>query len=137
MDLSYVPGLNASLNAASAVFLVMGYVFIRQRFVKAHIMAMLIACCTSLLFLVSYLYYHYHQGATPFQGQGIIRTVYFTILVSHTVLALVMAPLVVITLVCGLRGNFYKHVRVARWTFPIWLYVSVTGVVVYWMLYRL
>jgi len=137
MDLSKLPALNASLNAMSALFLVMGYAFIRQRAMKAHAMCMVTACCTSTLFLVSYLYYHAHHGSTPFTHQGLIRRVYFGILISHTILAVVIVPLAVRTLVLGLLGRFDRHARVARITFPLWLYVSVTGVVIYWMLYQL
>ena len=98
---------------------------------------MLSACVTSVLFLISYLIYHYFVGSVPFKGMGWIRTVYFSILISHVILAAAIIPLAMITLVRALRGNFERHKRIARWTFPIWLYVSVTGVIVYWMLYRL
>jgi len=98
---------------------------------------MLSACVTSALFLISYLIYHYFVGSVPFKGVGWIRTVYFSVLISHVILAAAIIPLAMITLVRALRGNFERHKRIARWTFPIWLYVSVTGVVVYWMLYRL
>ncbi len=97
---------------------------------------MLAAFTTSSLFLLSYLVYHYNVGSVPFRGQGWIRTVYFAILISHTVLAVLIVPLVLITLTRALKGNFDRHRRIARWTFPLWLYVSVTGVIVYWMLYR-
>jgi len=98
---------------------------------------MLSAFTTSTLFLVSYLVYHYHVGSVPFQGQGWLRAVYFAVLVSHTILAVLIVPLVLITLTRGLKGNFDRHKRIARWTFPLWLYVSITGVLVYWMLYHL
>jgi len=98
---------------------------------------MLAAFGASTLFLTSYLYYHYHHGSTPFQGTGGIRVIYFTILISHTVLAVITAPLVLVTLYRALKGQFDKHRRIARITLPLWFYVSVTGVVVYWMLYRL
>ena len=137
MDISQLPAVNASLNAASAFLLTLGYIFIRQRAITAHTMCMLAACGTSTLFLISYLYYHYHHGSTPFPGQGAVRIFYFTILISHTVLAIVIVPLAITTLYRGLRGQFPKHVAIARVTLPLWLYVSVTGVVVYWMLYRL
>jgi uncharacterized membrane protein YozB (DUF420 family) len=137
MDLSTLPAVNAGLNLTSALLLILGYFFIRQRAVTAHTMTMLGACGTSTLFLISYLTYHYYHGSTPFTGQGWIRVVYFTILISHTILAVVIVPLAIVTLVRGLRGRFDKHVRVARITLPLWLYVSVTGVVVYWMLYQM
>ena len=98
---------------------------------------MLSACVTSALFLISYLIYHYFVGSVPFKGVGWIRTVYFSILISHVILAAAIVPLALMTLVRALRGNFERHKRIARWTLPIWLYVSVTGVIVYWMLYRL
>ncbi len=131
------PAVNAGLNLASAFLLVLGYIFIRQRAITAHTMSMLAACMTSVLFLISYLSYHYHHGSTRFGGEGWIRWVYFTILLSHTILAVVILPMVVMTLVRGLRGDFVRHVRIGKKTLPLWLYVSVTGVVVYWMLYRM
>ena len=137
MNLSILPTLNASLNATSALLLTLGYLFIRQRAITAHTMCMLSACGTSTLFLVSYVTYHSLHGSTPFQGHGWIRIVYFAILISHTVLALVIVPLAIVTLGRALRGNFARHVAIARLTLPLWLYVSVTGVVVYWMLYHL
>ncbi len=136
MDVSKLPQLNAALNATSAFLLTLGYIFIRQRAIKAHTMCMVSACATSTLFLISYITYHVHHGSTPFQGQGLVRFLYFGILISHTVLAVLVLPLAVRTLYQGLRGNFAKHVPIARLTLPIWLYVSVTGVVVYWMLYH-
>jgi uncharacterized membrane protein YozB (DUF420 family) len=134
--LSVLPALNASLNLTTACLLVLGYTLIRQRAITAHTICMLAACATSTLFLVSYLYYHYHHGATRFPGLGAVRILYFAILISHTILAVVIVPLVILTLVHAFRGNFLKHAAVARVTLPLWLYVSVTGVVVYWMLYR-
>ena len=98
---------------------------------------MLSACVASTLFLISYLIYHYHVGSVPFKGEGWIRPIYFSILISHTILAVAIVPLALITLVRALKGNFERHKRIARWTLPAWLYVSVTGVIVYWMLYRL
>ena len=136
MDISILPTVNASLNALSAVFLTIGYVFIKKKVVTAHKISMLSACLTSALFLVSYLYYHAHHGITHFQGQGAIRTVYFTILVSHTILAVVIVPLVVITLTFAFKGNYMRHKAIAKLTLPLWLYVSVTGVIVYWILYK-
>lgn len=137
MDISLLPGVNASLNAASAIFLTLGFIFIRQRAVTAHTMCMLAACGTSTLFLISYLSYHYFHGATHFPGTGWIRPAYFVILISHTILAVAIVPLAIVTLYRGLRGNFIKHVRVAKITLPLWLYVSVTGVIIYFMLYHL
>jgi uncharacterized membrane protein YozB (DUF420 family) len=135
-SISDLPTVNATLNATSAILLMIGYACIRRRKVAAHRVCMISACVTSTLFLISYLTYHYHHGSTPFPGQGWIRTVYFTILVSHTILAAAVVPLVLVTLSRALRERFDKHRRIARWTLPVWLYVSVTGVIVYWMLYR-
>jgi len=136
MDYSILPSINAALNATSAILLTLGFIFIRQRAIKAHTMCMVSAFGTSILFLISYLTYHYHTGSTPFTGEGIIRLVYFSILISHTTLAVVIVPLVIITLYRAVRGQFGKHMTIARITLPLWLYVSVTGVVVYWMLYH-
>lgn len=132
---SYLPTFNAALNSLSAVFLITGYFFIKQKNVRAHKACMLSAIASSTLFLISYLVYHYQVGSVPFRGQGWIRALYFTILISHTVLAAAVVPLVLITLTRAFRGNFDRHKRIARWTFPMWLYVSVTGVLVYFMLY--
>ena len=136
MNLSVLPSVNAALNAASAVLLVLGYTLIRRRAITAHMVTMLAACGTSTLFLISYLTYHAVHGSTRFQGTGAVRIFYFTVLTSHTILAVVIVPLVILTLTRALRGNFLKHARIARITLPLWLYVSVTGVVVYWLLYR-
>lgn len=135
--MTYLPTLNACLNAASALLLVIGFYFIRQRNIQAHRMCMVAAFVVSVFFLISYLTYHYHAGSTRFTGQGVIRVVYFTILISHTVLAALVPILAILTLSRAARGQFDKHRRIARWTLPIWLYVSVTGVVVYAMLYHL
>ncbi|MGH9786494.1 MAG: DUF420 domain-containing protein [Terriglobia bacterium] len=137
LPLTVLPTLNAFLNALSAVLLATGYYFIRQRRITAHKRCMIAAFATSCLFLVSYLTYHFQIGSKPFQGQGVIRTVYFSILVSHTTLAAAIVPLVIMTLRRAWKGNFERHARIARRTLPLWLYVSVTGVVVYWMLYQL
>lgn len=131
------PTINACLNATSAVCLLAGYAFIRAKRIRSHTVCMLLACAVSAGFLVSYLLYHARVGATRFPGQGVARAVYFTILVSHTILAVVIVPLVIRTLRLALRRQFDAHRRLARLTFPLWLYVSVTGVVVYWMLYHL
>ena len=131
-----LPTLNAILNATATVLLVAGYRAIRRRDVGTHRACMLGAVVASVLFLVSYLVYHYNAGSRPYTGTGPLRTVYFFVLITHVVLAAVNLPLVVTTLVRALRGRFDRHRAIARWTFPLWLYVSVTGVVVYLMLYR-
>jgi len=137
ISVAELPSLNAALNSLSAVFLFAGFLFIKFANRDAHRTCMLAAFACSMLFLISYLVYHYHVGSVAFKGQGWIRPVYFAILISHTILAAAIVPLVLITLRRALRENFAAHRRIARWTFPIWLYVSVTGVVVYWMLYWL
>ena len=134
---SQLPAVNAALNSLSAVFLFAGFLFIRAKNRDAHRVCMLSAFTCSTLFLVSYLIYHYQVGSVPFKSQGWIRPVYFTILISHTILAAAVVPLALITLSRALRERFAAHRRMARWTFPIWLYVSVTGVVVYLLLYGL
>lgn len=137
LQLSDFPTIDAILNATSAVLLTLGYIFIRRKNVGAHRFCMISAVVTSTLFLVFYLTYHYFHGTTRFTGQGTVRSVYFAILGSHTVLAAVIVPLALTTLSRALRERFELHKRIARWTLPLWLYVSVTGVVVYWMLYHL
>ena len=129
--------MNAALNSLSGAFLTLGFIFIKSKNIKAHKACMLSAFASSSLFLISYLVYHYQVGSVPFKGQGAIRTLYFTILLTHTILAVVVVPLALITLLRALKENFPAHRRIARWTFPIWLYVSITGVLVYVMLYRL
>ena len=136
IPISYFPALDASLNATSAVLLTIGYVLIRRGNIRAHRACMLSAFVTSALFLVCYLWYHAHHGVTRFPARGVVRTFYFTLLTSHTVLAVVIVPLVVVTLYRALREMFDRHKRIARWTLPLWIYVSVTGVVVYWILYQ-
>ena len=137
LALADLPALNAVLNATSAILLSAGYGFIRRRQITAHKRCMLTACATSALFLMSYLTYHYHIGSMPFRGQGWVRPLYFAILISHSVLAATVVPLVIVTLFRAWKADFRKHARLARWTLPIWLYVSVTGVIVYVMLYQL
>ncbi len=137
MDLTFLPHLNACLNATSGVLLATGYYFIRRGRVAAHMRCMVAAVAVSICFLASYLTYHYNYGSTRFQGQGIIRPVYFSILLSHTILAVVIVPLVIVTLRRAWRGDFNRHSRIARWTLPLWFYVSVTGVIVYLLLYQL
>jgi uncharacterized membrane protein YozB (DUF420 family) len=136
-DYSIFPPINATLNGCSALLLVTGRLLIARKKVAAHRAVMLTALATSTLFLISYLYYHVHVGSVYFRGTGWSRPVYFTILISHTILAAVIVPLVIITLSRALRARFDRHSAIARWTFPIWLYVSVTGVVIYLMLYQI
>lgn len=135
--ISYLPHLNACLNGTSALLLFTGYTFIRSRNVTAHRVCQIAALGISLLFLASYLTYHYNHGATRFQGTGLVRTFYFTVLTSHTILAMVIVPLVILTFYRAFRGEFSKHRRIARVTLPLWLYVCVTGVIVYLMLYQI
>lgn len=133
-----LPRFNASLNAGCTVLLLLGWIAIRLRFVTLHKLLMLLALCVSMVFLASYLFYHFavmHMEPTRFQGEGPARYAYFAILLSHTLLAVAVAPLAIYITVQGLRGSLDKHMRVARWTLPLWLYVSVTGVIVYLMLY--
>jgi uncharacterized membrane protein YozB (DUF420 family) len=137
VELRDLPAVNASLNALAALLLVTGYVLIRRGRRDAHRNAMVAALACSTLFLVSYLYYHAHVGSVKFPGTGAARAVYLTILLTHTVLAAAVPVLAIITVTWAWKGNFARHVRIARWTLPIWLYVSVTGVVVYWMLYQM
>ena len=135
IPIAYLPAVNAALNATSAILLTAGYLFIRRRRVAPHKRCMLSASITSTVFLVSYLTLRYLAGMTHFSGRGWIRPVYFTVLTSHTVLAAAVVPLAVVTLWRGLTGRYDRHIRIARWTLPLWLYVSATGVLVYWMLY--
>lgn len=138
MSVSFLPTLNAILNATSGILITIGFFLIRRRRIAAHRACMIGAVISSSLFLVSYLVYHigFKAGVTRFTGTGWIRPVYFAILVSHTILAITIVPLIAITLTRALRGRFILHRRIARWTFPMWLYVSVTGVIVYLMLYH-
>jgi uncharacterized membrane protein YozB (DUF420 family) len=131
-----LPTLNAALNATSAILLVTGYSFIRLRRVTAHRACMLLALLASALFLTSYVVYHARVGSIPYRGSGWLRPAYFTILISHTVLAVAIVPLVAITVARALRTDFARHAAIARVTLPIWIYVSITGVVVYLMLYH-
>ena len=136
MEVTDLPAVNATLNLIATVFLSLGYWSIRAGRVQRHRFCMLGACIASAAFLASYLVYHYHVGSVPYLKQGWIRTVYFSVLVSHIVLAVVIVPLVATTLLRALRGSFERHAAVARWTWPLWMYVSVTGTVVYLMLYH-
>ncbi|MEO5923916.1 MAG: DUF420 domain-containing protein [Bryobacteraceae bacterium] len=138
MDIiSHLPDLNAALNGLAAILLVRGIMLIKSGRRNQHRRTMLTAFGVSVVFLISYLIYHFNVGSVKFQGTGALRIVYFTILITHTVLAVTVPFLAVITLRRGLNNDLRRHVSLARWTFPIWLYVSVTGVVVYWMLYWL
>jgi len=137
VTVSDLPALNATLNATSAVLLTTGWILIRRGRIAQHRAVMISAVCTSALFLISYLVYHAQVGSVPFTKQGPIRAVYFTILLTHTVLAATIVPLVLVTLTRALRARYERHRRIARWTMPIWLYVSVTGVIVYLMLYQM
>jgi uncharacterized membrane protein YozB (DUF420 family) len=132
----YLPAVDATLNTASAILLACGFFFIRRKNVRAHKACMLSALATSVLFLACYLTYHYFHGVTRFPGHRFVRSFYLTLLGSHTVLAMVIVPLVLTTLYRAWRQRFDQHRRIARWTLPLWLYVSVTGVAVYWMLYH-
>jgi putative membrane protein len=137
MSVGDLPALNATLNAIAAGLLVTGFLLIRRGRVQQHRRVMLAAFGTSALFLVSYVIYHANAGSRPFPGHGPVRAVYFTILITHVILAAAILPMALITLSRALRSRFDRHVRIARWTLPIWLYVSVTGVIVYLMLYRM
>jgi uncharacterized membrane protein YozB (DUF420 family) len=134
---SYLTHHNACLNGTSAILLFSGYSFIRARNVAAHRACQIAALVVSLLFLASYLTYHYHHGSTRFLGTGLVRPFYFTVLLSHTILAIVIVPLVSLTFYRAFRGDFQRHRRIARITLPLWLYVSITGVIVYLMLYQI
>jgi len=136
LTVSDLPAVNATLNALAGIFLLIGFREIKRGRIARHRAAMLSACATSTLFLISYVTYHAHAGSRPFTGQGPIRIVYFAILISHVILAAAILPLALVTLTRALRERFDRHAALARWTLPIWLYVSVTGVTVYFMLYH-
>ncbi|MGA9472627.1 MAG: DUF420 domain-containing protein [Terriglobales bacterium] len=138
-DYSIFPKINATLNGCSAVLLVVGHRLIMRGKMAAHRAVMIAAFLTSSLFLTSYLYYHWpgHGGIVYFRGTGWIKIVYLTILYSHIILAIVIVPMAIMSLSRGLRGQFDRHRQIARWTYPLWLYVSVTGVIVYFMLFRI
>jgi len=137
IEISDLPALNATLNGISAIFLAAGYLFIRRGRRATHKKCMLAALVASTAFLTSYVIYHANAGSRPFPGTGPVRVVYFAILITHVVLAAAILPLALVTTARGLRGQYARHVRIARWTLPIWLYVSVTGVIIYLMLYQL
>ncbi|HJX92905.1 MAG TPA: DUF420 domain-containing protein [Pyrinomonadaceae bacterium] len=135
--ISYLPHVNACLNGTSAILLFAGFSFIRSGKVAAHRACQISALIVSTLFLASYLTYHYYHGTTRFQGSGLARPIYFTILTSHTILAIVIVPLIAITFVRAFRLDFVRHRKIARITLPLWFYVSITGVIVYLMLYHI
>jgi putative membrane protein len=132
-----LPAVNATLNGLSAIFILTGYVLIRRGHRELHKRCMLTALVTSSLFLVSYVVYHANAGSRPFPGTGVARAIYFAILITHVILAAAILPLALTTTARGLRAQYTRHVAIARWTLPIWLYVSVTGVVIYLMLYQM
>jgi len=136
MNVTDLPAVNATLNSIATLFLIAGWIFIRNEYKRSHIACMVAALATSALFLTSYLIYHYHVGHTTFTEEGWPRLVYFPLLISHLILAIVILPLVILTVVPALRARFDRHRKIGRWTLPIWLYVSVTGVLVYFMLYH-
>jgi uncharacterized membrane protein YozB (DUF420 family) len=136
MSVHDLPAVNATLNALSGVLLLVGYLLIRRRRIEQHRKVMIAAFATSSLFLVCYVVYHAQVGSVRFTRQGFVRPLYFTILITHVALAASIVPLALITLTRGLKGRFAQHRRIARWTFPIWMYVSVTGVIVYVLLYQ-
>lgn len=137
IDYSIFPRIDATLNGGTAILLAVGHSFIKRGAVAKHRATMIAAFLTSSVFLACYLYYHWHVGSVHFRGQGWSRPLYFSILISHTVLAAVVVPMILVTLSLGLRNKFDRHRRIARWTYPIWMYVSVTGVLVYLMLYKI
>ena len=137
IEIADLPALNATLNATAAVCLTTGYVLIRRGKRLLHERCMLAALTASALFLTSYVVYHWNTGSRPFPGSGAVAAVYFTVLITHVFLAITILPLALITTARGLRSQYDRHVRIARWTLPIWLYVSVTGVIIYLMLYKL
>jgi putative membrane protein len=137
VEIADLPALNAVLNGTAATFLAAGYVLIRRGRIESHKRCMLAALATSALFLISYVVYHANAGSRPFPGQGGVRFLYFGILITHVVLAAAILPLALVTAARGLAARYDRHVRIARWTLPIWLYVSITGVAIYLMLYLL
>jgi uncharacterized membrane protein YozB (DUF420 family) len=137
IETTSLPALNAALNALATAFLIAGYVCIRRGKIELHKRCMIGALAASTAFLVSYVIYHYHAGSRPFTGEGVLRIVYFTILGTHVPLAALIVPLALVTARRGLRAQYDRHVRIAVWTLPLWLYVSVTGVAIYLMLYHL
>ncbi len=137
ISLADLPALNAMLNGLSFIFLMVGFYFIKNNKITAHKTCMLTALSVSVLFLISYLTYHFNVGSVRYTKQGWVRPVYFTILITHTVLAITLVPMIAVTLIQVLKDKFDKHRKIARWTLPIWMYVSITGVLIYMMLYQL
>ena len=139
MPIQWFPPINATLNATSGILIVIGFLFIKRQNVKIHHRCMIGAVTSSSLFLISYVVYHigFGAGVTRFAGTGWVRSVYYVILISHTILAITVVPFIIVTLTRALRGDFLRHRKIARFTFPMWLYVSVTGVIVYFMLYHI
>ena len=137
LQISDLPAVNATLNATAGIFLLAGYLLIRRGERTLHKRCMLSALTASTLFLISYVVYHVNTGSRPFHGVGLARVLYFVILVTHVTLAVTILPLAIVTAARGLRGQFARHKAIARWTFPLWMYVSVTGVIIYLMLYQL
>ncbi len=137
MTLSDLPGINAGLNSLSAIFLLFGFVFIRRGKQGAHRYCMSAALCTSALFLACYLYYHFHAGRTVFKNPEWFRPIYLTLLLTHTVLAVVIVPMILMTFHRAVKARYELHKKLARWTWPLWMYVSVTGVLIYFLLYRI
>ena len=137
MDVRDLPALNATLNSISTLLLLFGFYFIKRREIERHKLCMGLAFAASCIFLISYLVYHFNVGSVPFEKQGWIRAVYFSILISHIILAAAIAPLALLTLYRAWKSEFAKHRKIARWTWPIWMYVSVTGVMIYVMLYEI
>jgi putative membrane protein len=136
MTVGDLPAVNASLNSICTVLLVAGFVFIKRERKKAHMICMIGALVVSAVFLGSYLFYHYEVGSVKFTHEGMARPIYFVILISHILLAMVLAPMVIVTVIPAIRERFDRHRKIARWTWPIWMYVSITGVIVYLMLYQ-
>jgi putative membrane protein len=137
MTIGDLPALNATLNGIAALFLVTGFMLIKRQRRELHKRCMLAALTASTLFLISYVIYHANTGSRPFPGTGPIRVIYFSILITHVILAALILPLALVTTFRGLRAQYARHVKVARWTLPVWLYVSVTGVIIYLMLYQM
>jgi uncharacterized membrane protein YozB (DUF420 family) len=137
MSISDLPALNAFLNSTSAVFLLIGYGLIRQNRQAAHRNCMIGALTASILFLISYVYYHYNAGRTVFKDPQWFRPIYLTILLTHTILAVVIVPMVIMTVSRAVKRNYELHKKISRWTWPLWMYVSVTGVLIYFLLYQI
>lgn len=137
MTLSDLPAVNACLNSLSTIFLTLGYIFIRQKKIIPHRNCMIAAFSTSTIFLISYLFYHYFAGRTTFKDPQWFRPIYLGILLTHTILAVVIVPMILMTLSRALKARYELHKKIARWTWPIWMYVSVTGVLIYFLLYQI